>query len=157
MYLRFYISFCEVTVQIYYRLKDCLIGWEIVFKYSVYQSFVTHMYYEIFSCVTCLYSFVMVSFEEKFLFFILFIILITFWLHWVFSAVRRLSLVVASSHSLQCGAQAYCRGFSCCKAMALGSRAQSPCSVVASCGLSSYSLWALGRMGFGCGTQTSLL
>ena len=56
------------------------------------------MYYEFFSCVTCLYSFVMVSFEEKFLFFILFMILITFWLHWVFSAVRRLSLVVVSGH-----------------------------------------------------------
>ena len=57
--------------------------------------------------------------------FIYFLNFIYFWLHWVFIAACRLSLVVVSG------------GFSCCRARALGARA----SVVAAHGLSS------------CGTQ----
>ena len=44
-----------------------------------------------------------------------------FWLHWVFVAVRGLSLVAARGATLRCGARASrCSGFSCCGARALG-------------------------------------
>ena len=58
--------------------------------------------------------------------------LFIFWLHWVFVAACRLSLVVASG------------GFSCCGAWALGAGA----SVVAAHGLSSCSSRALEHVGF---------
>ena len=46
---------------------------------------------------------------------------IHFWLHWVFIAVRRLSLVVVGRGSSCCSVQAsHCSGFSCCRAQALG-------------------------------------
>ena len=49
---------------------------------------------------------------------------IYFWLHWVFTAARRLSLVAARGATLRWGAQAsHCRGFSCCGTRALGVRA----------------------------------
>ena len=54
---------------------------------------------------------------------------IYFWLHWVFVAAHRLSVVVAS------------RGFSCCGARALGAQA----SVVVARRLSSCGLWAIER------------
>ena len=44
-----------------------------------------------------------------------------FWLCWVFLAVHRLSLVWLAGATLDCGAWASrCRGFSCCRARALG-------------------------------------
>ena len=64
------------------------------------------------------------------------------WLHWVFVALRRVSLVAASGATLCCGAWAsHCSGFSCCRAQALGARA----SVVAA------------QMLRSCGSQTLLL
>ena len=55
-----------------------------------------------------------------------------FWLHWIFIAARRLSLVVRAGATLCCGAWAsHCSGFSCCGARALGTRA----SVVVAHGL----------------------
>ena len=57
-----------------------------------------------------------------------------FWLHWVFFAARRLSLVAVSRATLRCSVQAsHCGGFSCCRARALGARA----SVVVAHGLQS--------------------
>ena len=73
------------------------------------------------------------------------ILFIYFWLHWVFVAVRGLSLVAASGgYSLLCSAWAsHCGGFSCCGAGTLGVWA----SVVVACGLSSYGSRALeGRL-----------
>ena len=59
---------------------------------------------------------------------------IYFWLHWVFIAERKLSLVVASGGYFYCHVQAsHCGGFSCCGVWPLGVRA----SVVVACGLSS--------------------
>ena len=65
-----------------------------------------------------------------FFFFInLFILFIYFWLHWVFVAACRLSLVAVSrGYSLL---QSHCGGLSCCRARALGTRA----SVVVARGL----------------------
>ena len=59
-----------------------------------------------------------------FFFFFLINLFIYFWLHWVFVAARRLSLVAASGGAtLRCGAWAsYGGGFSCCRAQALGAR-----------------------------------
>ena len=67
--------------------------------------------------------------------FYLFIYLFIYWLCWIYVAACRLSLVPASGGAtLRCGARAsHCRGFSCCRAWALGARA----SVVAARGLSS--------------------
>ena len=72
----------------------------------------------------------------------IYLFIIYFWLCWVFTAARQLSLVVASEgySSLQCAAS-HCGGFSCCGARALGARA----SVVVARGLSS------------CGARASLL
>ena len=48
-----------------------------------------------------------------------------FWLHWVFVAARRLSLVVVTRATLHCGARAsHCGGFSCCGAQAPDTQAQ---------------------------------
>ena len=59
---------------------------------------------------------------------------IYFWLHWVFVAAHRLSLVVVRGATLRCGVWAsHCGGFFCCGARALGTQA----SVVVSHGLSS--------------------
>ena len=56
------------------------------------------------------------SVQAGFNFFLKFIY---FWLHWVFVAVRGLSLVAASGGTLYCGARAsHCGGFSCCGAQA---------------------------------------
>ena len=45
-----------------------------------------------------------------------------FWLHWVFIAARRLSLVAGDT--LHCGVRvSHCGGFSCCGARAVGARA----------------------------------
>ena len=68
------------------------------------------------------------------------------WLHWVFVAVHRLSLVAASGgySSLQyaghcvVASHQQCGGFSCCGARALGARA----SVVVAHRLSSCGAWA---------------
>ena len=52
--------------------------------------------------------------------------LFIYWLHWVFVAAHRLSLVAASGGgaTLHCGAWAsHCSGFSCCGAWALGMQA----------------------------------
>ena len=66
-------------------------------------------------------------------FFNLSYLFIYFWLRWVFVAVRRLSLVVASGATLLHGARAsHCDVFSCCRARALDARA----SVVVAHGLS---------------------
>ena len=47
---------------------------------------------------------------------------IYFWLHWVFIAVRRLSLVAEVRTTLHCGVPvSRCGGFSYCGAQALGS------------------------------------
>ena len=68
------------------------------------------------------------------LFFFVFIDLFNFWLHWVFAAACRFSLVAERGATLCCGARAsHCGGFSCCGARALGTRA----SVVMACRLSS--------------------
>ena len=64
----------------------------------------------------------------------LFIYLFIFWLHWVFVAVRRLLIAVASL---------------CCGAQALGMRA----SVVAAHRLSSCGSWALERRLSSCGAR----
>ena len=53
------------------------------------------------------------------------------WLCWVFVAALGLPLVVASGATLRCGAWAYCGGFSCWGARALGAQA----SVVVTRGL----------------------
>ena len=68
-------------------------------------------------------------------FFFFFInLFIYFWLHWVFVAACRLSLVAVSGATLHCGAQgSHCGGFSCCGAWATGVWA----SVVVACRLSS--------------------
>ena len=72
-----------------------------------------------------------------------------FLLHWVFVAVRGLSLVVLSrGYSLL-----WCVGFLCCRAWALGTRA----SVVVARGLSSCGLWALERRLSNCGSRAQLL
>ena len=65
--------------------------------------------------------------------------MIFFWLHWVFIAACRLSLIVPSGDysSLQCTNFSF-GGFSCCGARVLGMWA----SVVAARGLSSCSTWA---------------
>ena len=66
--------------------------------------------------------------------FLNFYLFIYFWLHWVFAAVRKLSLVAEWGLTLCCGVRAsHCGGFSSCRAQALGERA----SVVVACGLSS--------------------
>ena len=50
---------------------------------------------------------------------------IYFWLHWVFVAARRLSLVVRAGAILCCSTQAsHCGGFSCCRAPAPEALAQ---------------------------------
>ena len=62
-----------------------------------------------------------------------FFLKIYFWLHWVFVAVRRLLLVVASGGPSSCGAQTFCfSGFSYSRAQALGYSG----SVAVVCGLS---------------------
>ena len=88
------------------------------------------------------------------LFFFL-IYLFIFWLHWVFVATHRLSLVAASGgHSLlQCAWASHCSGFSCCGAWALRVWA----SVVVACGLSSCGSQALECRLSSCGTQAQLL
>ena len=70
------------------------------------------------------------------------------------------SLLSAGFHQLQragatlrCGVQAYCGGFSCCRAKALGTRA----SVVAACGLSSGGSRALEHRLSSCGARAQLL
>ena len=71
---------------------------------------------------------------SRFFFKFIYLLFIYFWLCWVFTAARGLSLVAASGATLCCGAQAsYCGGFYCCEARALGTWA----SVVVACGLSS--------------------
>ena len=81
--------------------------------------------------------------------FIYLFIYFQFWLHRVFIAARRLSLVAASRgySSLRCA------GFSCCGARALGVQA----SVVAACGLSSCGSWALEHRLSSCGAWAQLL
>ena len=83
------------------------------------------------------------SFLNKFIYFFVY-----FWLHWVFIAARRVSLVVASGgySSLQSA------GFSLrwlLRARALGTRA----SVVVARGLSSFGSGALERRLSSCGTR----
>ena len=57
------------------------------------------------------------SFFKKFLF-------VYFWLYWVFSAVRGVSLVAAMGLLSSCGVWAsQCVGFSCCRAWVLGVQA----------------------------------
>ena len=73
-----------------------------------------------------------------------------FWLHWVFIAVRRLSLVAASGgySSLRCTGSR-CAGFSSCSTWA---------SVVAVRGLSNCGMQALERLGFrSCSTRASVV
>ena len=69
---------------------------------------------------------------------------------WVFIAARGLSLVVVSRgySSLRCAGFSL-RGFSCCGAQALGTRA----SVVVACGLSSCGLRAVERRLSSCGAR----
>ena len=56
--------------------------------------------------------------------FIFIYLFIYFWLHWVFIAVRGLSLVAASGGYSSLRARAsHCGGFFCCGARALGMRA----------------------------------
>ena len=56
--------------------------------------------------------------------FILFYLFIYFWLRWVFVASHRLFLwLPRAGATLRCGAQAYCGGFSCCRARALVTQA----------------------------------
>ena len=91
-------------------------------------------------CECCLVTsqFPRLLFLNKFIYFYF----IYFWLCWVFVAVPRLSLVVASRATLRCGARAsHCGGFSCCGARAQGTQA----SVVGAHGLSS------------CGSRAQLL
>ena len=88
------------------------------------------------------------------LFFFFFLInlfyLFYFWLHWVFVAVRRLSLVVANRGYSSCGARAsHCSGFSSCGAQALGTQA----SVVVVRGLSSCGSRALECTLSSCGAR----
>ena len=74
--------------------------------------------------------------------------------HWVFIAVRVLSLVAVSRGYLRCCAWAsHCSGFSCCGAWAVGSRA----SVVAARGLSSCGLRALESRLSSCGAVVGLV
>ena len=75
----------------------------------------------------------------------------SFWLHWVFVAARRLSLVAASrGATLRCGVQAsHYGGFSCCGSRAPGMRA----SVVLAHGLSSCGSQALEHRLSSCGAQ----
>ena len=48
-------------------------------------------------------------------------LIIHFWLHWVFIAALRFSLVVASGgHSMLQRVGSRCGGFSCCRVLALG-------------------------------------
>ena len=88
--------------------------------------------------------------QHVFLFFLKFILLflkknfiylfIYFWLHWVFTAVRRLSLAAA------CGLLIAVASL-CGTVWALGTRA----SAVVACGLSSCGSWALGHRLSSCG------
>ena len=103
------------------------------------------------------YSSILNFFKNKFYLFIY------FWLHWVFIAARRLSLVAASG-GYSCGTRAshcsgffccergmrasHCGGFFCCGAQALGAWA----SVVVACGLSSCGSWGLECRLSSCGT-----
>ena len=81
---------------------------------------------------------------------IFFFFFFNFWLHWVFVAARRLSLVAASGATLRCGTRAsHCSGSSCCRARALGTRA----SVVVVYGLSSCGSRALERRLSSCGAR----
>ena len=84
-----------------------------------------------------------------------FILFIYFWLHWVFVAVRGLSLVAArAGATLHCCAQAsHCGGFSCRGAQALGARA----SVVVARRLSICGSQALECRLSSCGTRAQLL
>ena len=76
--------------------------------------------------------------------------LFIYWLHCVFIAVHRLSLVGRAGATLRCGAWAsHCGGFSCCGAQAVGARA----SVVVACGLSSCGSWALEHRLSSCGAR----
>ena len=86
------------------------------------------------------------------------------WLHWVFVAARRLSLVGDERRllffffffqaTLHCGARAsHCGDFSCCRARALGAQA----SVVVARGLSRCGSRALERRLSSCGTWAQLL
>ena len=78
------------------------------------------------------------------------ILFIYFWLHWVFVAACRLSLVAESRATLCCGGRAsHCGGFSCCRARALGVRA----SVVVARGLSCRGSQALERRLNSCGAR----
>ena len=87
-------------------------------------------------------------------FYLLLLLLLFFWLHWVFVAARRLSLVVASRATLCCSARAsHCSGFSCCRAQALGEQG----SVVVAHRLSSCGLRALERRLSSCGAWAQLL
>ena len=85
---------------------------------------------------------------NKFIYLFVFIFLAVFW---VFNAVRGLSLVVASRGATPCcGAQSsHCRGFSCCRAWALGAQA----SVVVAHGLSSGDSQAVERRLSSCGAR----
>ena len=66
---------------------------------------------------------------------------IYFWLHWVFIAVHRLSLVAASRGTLHCGARAsHCSGFSSLQSM--GSRRTG----FSSCGTQAQWLWCTGLL-----------
>ena len=76
-----------------------------------------------------------------------------FWLHWVFVAVCRFSVVAASGDYSCCGARASHCGFSCCGAWALGTWA----SVVVARGLSGCGLWALECRLSICGSRALLL
>ena len=85
-----------------------------------------------------------------FIFIIFKIFFSNFWLHWVFVAVCRLSLVAASGVTLCCGAWASHHGsFPCCRAQALGARA----SVAVARRLSSCGSWALEHRLSSCGIQ----
>ena len=61
-----------------------------------------------------------------FILFFLFIYFFNFWLCWVFIAACGLSLVAASGGAtVRCSERtSHCRGFSCCRALALGVQAQ---------------------------------
>ena len=87
-------------------------------------------------CIQCLF--------KKLLF-------IYFWLHWVFTALGRLSLVWQVGAILCCGTQvSHCGGFSCYRAQATDAWA----SVVAACGQSSCGSQILRHAGFSsCGSQ----
>ena len=74
-----------------------------------------------------------------------------FWLHWIFVAAHGLSQLVAAELSSSCGGQAsHCRGFSRCRAQALGTQA----SAVTALGLSSRGLRAVVALGHKDSSQT---